>query len=83
LRLAFDARLTSTLRYFFLVTRTEGVHNVDAYHVLYRDLWVRAALGTDPLDRTIAGCPMNAIVVLVVVLSFVYLTYAMLRPEKF
>jgi len=26
---------------------------------------------------------MNAIVVLVVVLSFVYLTYAMLRPEKF
>jgi K+-transporting ATPase KdpF subunit len=35
------------------------------------------------VDRTIAGCPMNAIVVLVVVLSFVYLTYAMLRPEKF
>ncbi|WP_146680057.1 potassium-transporting ATPase subunit F [Pirellula sp. SH-Sr6A] len=26
---------------------------------------------------------MNAIVILVVVLSFVYLTYAMLRPEKF
>ncbi|XZE46984.1 K(+)-transporting ATPase subunit F [Pirellulaceae bacterium SH467] len=26
---------------------------------------------------------MNAIVVLVVALSFVYLIYAMLRPEKF
>ncbi|XZE37245.1 potassium-transporting ATPase subunit F [Pirellulaceae bacterium SH501] len=26
---------------------------------------------------------MNAIVVLIVVLSFVYLTYAMLSPEKF
>ncbi len=37
----------------------------------------RTSLGIDPLDRPIAGCPMNAIVVVVVVLSFVYLTYAM------
>ncbi len=65
------------------MTRTKGVRNVDAYHVLCRDLWVRTSLGTDPVDRTIARCPMNTIVVLVVVLSFVYLTYAMLNPEKF
>ncbi len=73
----------STLRYFLPVTRTEGVRNVDAYHVLCCNLWVRISLGTDPVDRPIARCPMNAIVVLVVAFSFVYLTYAMLRPEKF
>ncbi|MCA9194986.1 MAG: potassium-transporting ATPase subunit F [Planctomycetales bacterium] len=71
------------MRYFLTVTRTEGVRNVDAYHVLSRDLWVRTSLGTDQVDRTISRCPMNAIVVLVVVFSFAYLTYAMLRPEKF
>jgi len=73
----------STLRYFLSVTRTEGIRNVDAYHVLYRDLRVRTSVGVDPVDRTIAWCTMNAIVVLVVVLSVAYLTYAMLNPEKF
>jgi hypothetical protein len=73
----------STLRYFLSVTRPEGVRHVDASYVLCRDLWVRGSLGTDPLDRAVARCPMNTIVVLVVVFSFVYLTYAMLSPEKF
>jgi K+-transporting ATPase KdpF subunit len=73
----------SELRYFFSVTRTEGVHHVNANYVLCRDLWVCIALGIDPVDRKISRCRMNALVILVVALSFVYLTYAMLRPEKF
>ncbi|MBN8603854.1 MAG: potassium-transporting ATPase subunit F [Planctomycetes bacterium] len=71
------------LRYFNSVTRTEGVHYVGVVSLSSSQRWLCLSMGINRVDREIPRCLMNVVVVLVIVLSFFYLTYAMLNPEKF
>lgn len=55
-----------------------------AGHAENRRRRVRPAVGHVGSDRTVRGrCRMNYVLVVVTALTFIYLTYVILRPEHF